>query len=380
VSLLFLAHRAPFAPDRGDRIRSHHILRHLASRMPVHLVTFAGEAGEAVPDLGLASCTAVPRLRSRSRALADALVTRRPVSLTAFAEPAFAAAVTGVMERHRPDRAFVFSGQMAQHVPAGLRFVMDFCDVDSAKFAAMGGVLAPLYRREARLLATYEREVAMRAEAAVFVSAAEAALFGAHGRVEVVENGVDTAFWCPAAAPADTPEIVFTGQMDYAPNVEAVRWFAATVLPRVREVHPAAQFAIVGRAPGAAVRALASRPGVVVTDAVADVRPWLRGAAVAVAPLRIARGVQNKVLEAMATARPVVATPDAAQGIAHGNTVSVADDAPRFAAAVSALIADRAAGDRQGAAARRQVERRYGWDAALRPLDALLEPSARAAA
>jgi len=376
VSLLFLAHRAPFAPDRGDRIRSYHILRHLAARMPVHLVTFAGEAVEAVPELGLASCTVVPRTRSRARALGQALATGRPVSLTAFAEPAFGATVADVVARHRPDRAFVFSGQMAPHVPAEMRFVMDFCDVDSAKFAAMGGPLSPLYRREARLLAAYERAVAVRAEAAVFVSAAEAALFGAHGRVRVVENGVDMAFWCPGASPAGAPEIVFSGQMNYAPNVEAVRWFVDAVLPKVRDVHPDARFAIVGRAPGAAVRALAARPGVLVTGAVEDVRPWLRGAAVAVAPLRIARGVQNKVLEAMATARPVVATPDAAQGIEHGGTVTVAADAEGFAAAVSALIGDRAAGDRHGLAARRQVERRYGWEAALAPLDALLDAAA----
>jgi polysaccharide biosynthesis protein PslH len=370
VSLLFLAHRAPFAPDRGDRIRSYHILRHLAARMPVHLVTFT-DAPEVVPELGLASCTVVPRRKGRGRALAEGLASGRPVSLTAFADPALTSAVARVMARHSPPRAYVFSGQMAQHVPAGLPFVMDFCDVDSAKFAAFGGALRPLYAREARLLAAYERQVAERARTTLFVSRAEAALFGAHGRVQVVENGIDTGHFDPAAVQPvpDGAGIVFTGQMDYAPNIEAVGWFARDILPLVRRRHPHVRFAIVGRAPTAAVRALAGLEGVVVTGEVADVRGHLAAARVAVAPLRLARGVQNKVLEAMAMALPVVATAAAAEGIDYRGTLAVADDASSFAAAVADLL-DRP-GD-LGARARARVVERYGWDAALAPLDAMV--------
>jgi len=371
VSLLFLAHRAPFAPDRGDRIRSYHVLRHLTARMPVHLVTFA-DRDEPVPELGLASCTVLPLRKGRVRALAEALATGRPVSLTAFADPALTAAVARVTAAHAPAAAYVFSGQMAQHVPAGLPFVMDFVDVDSAKFMGLAhGILAPLYAREARLLGRYERAVAARAAASLFVSRAEAALFGDAPRVEVVENGIDTGYFRPGVVPPEARggEIVFTGQMDYAPNIDAVRWFAAEVLPLVRARRPDARFAIVGRAPTAAVRALAATPGVMVTGEVADVRGWLSAAQVAVAPLRIARGVQNKVLEAMATALPVVATGAAAEGIDHADTIAVADGAEAFAAAVANLL--DASGDR-GARGRAQVMRRYGWDAALAPLDGLL--------
>jgi len=370
MSLLFIAHRAPFAPDRGDRIRSYHVLRHLSARMPVHLVTFA-DAPEPVPQLGLASCTVVPRQKGQIRAAAEALATGRPVSVAAFAARSFTRAVAAVTDMHAPAAAYVFSGQMAQYVPSSLPFVMDFVDLDSAKFAGLArGPLRALYRREARLLARWERAAAARAAASLFVSRAEAALFDGPGRVEVVENGIDTAHFRPRAVPpTGGAAIVFTGQMDYAPNVEAVRWFVERVLPLIRRAHPDAALAIVGRAPVAAVRALAKVPGVTVTGEVADVRGHLAAARVAVAPLQLARGIQNKVLEAMASGLPVVATSGAAEGIDHAGTLRIADDPDRFAAEVAALL--RAPGD-LGARARARVEARYGWQAALAPLDILI--------
>ena len=195
----------------------------------------------------------------------------------------------------------------------------------------------------------------------------------------VLENGIDTARYDPAGvAPIadDAPLIMFTGQMDYPPNVEAVTWFARAVLPAI---DPRARFAIVGRAPTAAVRALAS-PRVIVTGEVADVRPWLAGAAAMVAPLRLARGIQNKILEAMAMARPVVATPAAAEGIDHAGTIHVADGSADFAQALNAILADPIAADIAARAARVRAITRYGWDARLAPLDDLLGLRARAAA
>ena len=373
--ILFLAHRVPFPPDRGDKIRSFHVLKHLATQARVHLVAFADTKadGDPAPEFRrlLASCTIVPRAKSRVRALAEALSTGRPLSLTAFADPRIAAAVA----RHGPMPTYIFSGQMAQYVPAP--DVMDFVDVDSAKFAAFAdaerGPMRWLMRREARLLARFEREVAARAGASVFVSAAEATLFGG-GRTRAIENGIDTRHFDPAASfkrlpNGEGPLLVFTGQMDYRPNIDAVTAFTREALPAIQAQYPAARFAIVGRAPTAAVRALAARSGVTVTGEVADVRPWLAAADVCVAPLQLARGVQNKVLEAMAMARPVVASPSAAEGIDHAGTIRVAEDST---AAVCALIGDPAGGRVMGAAARAQVIARYAWDARLAPLGALL--------
>ena len=360
TDLLFVAHRAPSAPDRGDRIRSYHVLKHLAARARVHVVAF-DEGAAPRPDLPLASWTVVPRTKSRGRAVAEALATGRPVSLTAFADPAMTAALARVP---RVDATYVFSGQMAQYVRDG--FVMDFVDVDSAKFAQWAesatGPKRWLLAREARLLAAFERQVATRARASLFVSEAEAALFG---QGLGVGNGIDADHFRPDAVPAVVapgPLVVFTGQMDYQPNIDAVTWFAREVLPRLD-----ATFAIVGRAPTAAVCALAG-PKVIVTGEVADTRPWLAAASVCVAPLTLARGVQNKVLEAMAMARPVVATPAAAEGIDHRGTIHVAEPSA-FPDAVAALIADPGT---LGAEARARVLDGYGWTARLRPLDALL--------
>ncbi|PTQ65964.1 sugar transferase (PEP-CTERM/EpsH1 system associated) [Sphingomonas sp. PP-CE-3G-477] len=389
MSLLFLAHRVPFPPDRGDKIRSFHILQYLAQRTPVHLVAFADDEADVDPpavftDM-LASCTIIPRAKSQTRAAIEALATGKPVSLTAFAHPAVQAAVDRVVPQ--VGGVYCFSGQMAQYLPAGgPPIVMDFVDIDSAKFGGFAedarGPMRWMMRREARLLGAFEREIASRVSASLFVSEAEAALFrdgDARGRVLAVENGIDAVKFDPALNAAISRSsaeglIVFTGQMDYRPNIDAVTWFARDILPLICRYRPV-QFAIVGRAPTPAVQALAS-DHVTVTGAVDDVRGWLAAADVCVAPLKLARGVQNKVLEAMAMARPVVASAAAAEGIDHAGTIRVAETAAGFAAEVIALLEapEDAAG--LGESARAQVIRRYGWDARLAPLDALLGLSA----
>jgi len=420
VSLLFLAHRVPFPPDRGDKIRSFHILQYLATRTPVHLVAFADDEADLDPpavftDM-LASCAILPRQKSQKRAAIEALARGKPVSLTAFAS----AAMQDAVDRVLPDvsAVYCFSGQMAQYLPVGgSPVVMDFVDVDSAKFAGFAddarGPMRWMMRREARLLGAFECEVAGRVLASLFVSEAEAALFregGATGRIIAVENGIDSAKFDPATnvasqssplpgregpgvgrlpysptavtragQPTPNPSlpgrgaealIVFTGQMDYRPNIDAVTWFARDILPLVRLRYPT-HFAIVGRAPTAAVQALAS-DHVTVTGAVDDVRGWLAAADVCVAPLKLARGIQNKVLEAMAMARPVVASTAAAEGIDHAGTIRVATTAQEFADRICDLLEAPNTAATLGQSARAQVICRYGWDARLAPLDALL--------
>lgn len=380
MELLFLAHRAPFPPDRGDKIRSYHVLRHLMARARVHLVAFGeGDADFDVPAPlaeGLESVTLVRRTKPQALAAVEALATGRPVSLAAFD----AAPMRRAVAAKRVDVIYCFSGQMAQYLPASVPAVMDFVDVDSAKFAQFADAgSAPMrwmMRREARLLGAFERQVSASVRASLFVSEAEAALFrggGGAGRIVAVENGIDAAAFDPAGVVPATqgPLVVFTGQMDYRPNAEAVAWFAAEVMPRLRQTNPAVRFAIVGRAPTAAVQALAA-PDVIVTGAVDDVRPWLAAASVCVAPLHLARGIQNKVLEAMAMARPVVASPAAAEGIDHAGTLRVAGSAAEQARAIGALLDDPDAASTLGAAARARVLARYDWAARLAPLDALL--------
>ena len=383
--MLFLAHRAPFPPDRGDKIRSYHVLRHLAARARVHLIAFAEDpADRLIPDdlrAQLASATIVPRTKSRGLAAIEALVRGRPVSLTAFADPAMTRAVARALATNPIKTIYCFSGQMAQYLPGdGPPVIMDFVDVDSAKFGGFSDrgplVLRWLMRREARLLGAFERAVSSRVAASLFVSEAEAQLYrdgGGLGEVRTVENGIDARIFDPAiVTPVDQagPLIVFTGQMDYRPNIDAVTWFASEVLPRIRQSHAQARFAVVGRAPSAAVTALAG-PNVIVTGAVDDVRGWLAAADVCVAPLHLARGIQNKVLEAMAMARPVVASSAAAEGIDHDGALRVADGAAAMAEAVVALLEDRDQASALGLAARCRVIDRYDWDARLASLGAL---------
>lgn len=394
--ILFLAHRSPFPPDRGDKIRAFNVLKYLAARKRVHLLAFADDPRDLKQSKGLVSLTAsrsiIWRSKSRPKALIEALAQRKAASLTAFDNRVMHDAVADILARRSIDTIYVFSSQMAQYVPAKTRarVVMDFCDMDSLKFAdyARGsrGPMRWLMQREANLLFQFERQVARRVDASLFVSEAEAALFRTRtgaANVQVVENGIDTDFFDPAASfrHIDTTGrlIAFTGQMDYRPNVEAVTWFAETVLPHIRLAHPDAVFAIVGRNPTDAVKALAKQDGVKVTGEVADVRPWLDAAACVVAPLKIARGIQNKVLEAMAMERPVVASNAAAEGIDHDGTILSGDSVAEVADAVNGLLADPAAAAAMGRRARARVKARYGWDARLAALDSLIAPASKGA-
>ena len=390
--ILFLAHRIPFPPDRGDRIRSFHILQHLARRRPVHLVGFVDSAEDKKAAKALlpilASLHIEVRRKSRARAGVEALLFGDPVSVAAFGSRRIMRTVDQLLADRPIDTIFAYSGQMAQFVPddrGGRQFIMDFVDVDSEKFAAYAAAerwpMSWVHRREARLLAEYENHAGRWADINLFVSEAEAALFrkraglSAH-HVRPLDNGIDTARFDPAGFPrvdGAEPMIVFTGQMDYRPNVDAVDYFARRTFPAIRAKHPSALFAIVGRNPTPTVAALAKLKNVMVTGEVPDIRPWLAASSVVVAPLEIARGVQNKVLEAMAMARPVVASPAAFEGIdaAPGEHLLVAHGYD-MANAVSHLLADPAVGEAIGMAARAHMIARYGWDAQLRTLDTMM--------
>jgi len=394
--ILFLVHRAPWPPDRGDRIRSWHMFEALAKLAPVHVAALADNEQDAAiaRDKMAPLCKSLAievRNVSRPVALAQAVLRGEPVSNRLFKNAALARHVDALIRGGFITHIVGFSGQMAQYLPADFDgpVLMDFVDVDSAKFATYAEQdrrqpLHWVHAREARVLGAYEAAVARQVEASLFVSEAEAALFRHRSglgsdKVRAVENGIDTARFDPAltfdaVGAGEGPLAVFTGQMDYRPNIDAVRWFAADILPLIRQRHPAARFAIVGRAPSDEVRALAKLPGVIVTGEVPDVRPWLAAADAVVAPLLLARGVQNKLLEAMAMARPVVASAAAAEGIdaTAGEHLLVADDADSMAAAVGSLFEDRAAAAAMGQAARARMIARYGWDARLAPLGELL--------
>jgi sugar transferase (PEP-CTERM/EpsH1 system associated) len=395
--ILFLAHRIPFPPDRGDKIRSHHILTALAELASVHVGCFAETAADRRQEPALAALAQSHCLPMRSKPLAlagcQALVRGKPISLTAFHHRAMAQFVARTLRERPIDTIYVFSGQMGQYVPVDWdgRLVTDLGDVDSAKFEAYaGGKPAPAawaYAREDRLLRAEEERLARISDRTLLISDAEAALLRSRlstpstGHIEVLGNGVDFAAFDPAGsaphpelAATPGPHFMFTGQMDYPPNIAAVQRFAKTIFPEIRRTHLAAQFHIVGRAPVAEVRDLADGCAVRVWGEVAAVQPFLAAADIVVAPLTIARGVQNKVLEAMAMARPVVLSPQAATGIpaTDGVHFAIGDGDRAIADRALGLLAGGKAAAAMGAAARRFVIERMSWPAMLEPLPRLL--------
>ncbi len=396
--LLFLAHRIPYPPDKGEKIRAWHMLSALARTHRIHLGCFIDDPDDAAHLPVLAShCADVAAIRiDRRRQRLRALARLRPGrSLTAgyFADPRLAAWVRGKLAQGI-DRAFVYCSSMAPYVMGvpGLHRVLDMVDVDSAKWAAYAGrtrfPARLIWAREARTLLALERRAAADFDHTLFVSDVERAAFAAlapeaAGRCIALDNGVDAQRFAPLPVPPSPyppggPVAVFTGTMDYRPNVDAVGWFVREVLPHLRARHPGLRFAIVGASPAPAVQRLAAPGQVIVTGRVADVRPYLAHAAVAVAPLDIARGIQNKVLEAMAMARPVVATAAAFAGLhaVAGADLLVADGAEAFGAAVSAVLDGRHPG--LGAAGRAAVLRHHAWSATLARLPELLDPAGAA--
>lgn len=387
--ILFLAHRTPFPPDRGDRIRSWNLLRYLALRRPVHLVAF-GDGAPVPPELSAicASVRLVPHRIGQAAAVSRSLWSGQPASVEFFKDPNFQAAVDDALNRSAIRTIYAFSSQMAAYLPpqSDARILIDFVDMDSQKFDALAGIshfpTSIAWKREARLLRAFERTAARRADICLFVSASEAIDFeeahrGSAGRIAIVPNGVDLSYFRPLSPATGSRDLLFVGQMDYRPNVDAVAGFARDVMPILRHHNLGAQLKIVGRAPTAAVRALAKADDIDVVGEVANVRPWLQQAAVVVVPLRVARGIQNKVLEAMACARPVVASSAAVAGLhlTHGHEVMIADTPNDQARAVGQLLKHPERAAELGAAARQRVEQGFSWAASYAALEPLISAS-----
>jgi len=394
-NLLFLTQRIPFPPDKGDKIRSWHILQYLRRTHRIFLGCFVDDPEEHryLTELreicaDVASFSISPWSR-RLRALVRARP-GQPLTLDYFRDDRLSSWITATVAEHKIRRAFVFSSSMAPYAAAlGGSRVLDLVDLDSGKWreyaARRSWPLSLLLSREARTLAMFERWAAAEFDQTLLVSDAEVQDFCRDGgnvaRVATITNGVDLEYFaagsyaCPYM-PGVVP-IVFTGAMDYWPNVDAVRWFACRVVPKLRAAGMPVRFYIVGSRPARAVRRLAHLPHVEVTGRVADTRPYLAHAFAAVAPLRVARGVQNKVLEAMAMRTPVVTSPSASYGIGARRDIDlvVADQPEDWASRLLTLHENGEERARLGEAGRRWVERHHVWERNLCALDSWFPPS-----
>jgi sugar transferase (PEP-CTERM/EpsH1 system associated) len=391
ANILYLVHRLPYPPNKGDKVRSYHLLKHLAAAHKVFLGTFVDDPADQVhlPMLrGLCADVCAVPLAPRSAKLRSlsGLASGQPLTLCYYDNARLRDWVRQTVARGQIDLVLVFSSSMAQYAEAvwALPTLVDLVDVDSAKWtdyaAAHAWPLSWLYAREGERLLAYERAVVARSRHAFLVTQKEVDLFirlapECAAKITALGNGVDADFFAPQPdrpspfAAAELP-LVFTGAMDYWPNIDAVTWFTRDVLPALRARWPALRFHIVGRNPSAAVRALAGE-AVAVSGTVADVRPYLQHAAAVVAPLRLARGVQNKVLEAMAMASPVVAAGACVEAIAAlpGRDILVADHARAFLEQLATLFDAPAQAAAVGRAGRRCVLDHYSWPAQLAHLD-----------
>jgi len=395
-NLLYLAHRIPFPPNKGDKIRSYHFLRHLSKNHTVYLGAFVDDADDWRHADTLRGLCAEVFLRPiggwRSKLAAiTSLSRRRSLSVAYYEDIAMRGWITQILRTVDFDVVMAFSSTMAQYFPASNASsayrVADFVDLDSDKWRQYADSkkwpMSLVYSYEAVALARWEQAVLGRADSVILVSKAERDLMAGAidadiSKIRVLPNGVDLDYFDPSEDyecpyTGNPPVVVFTGAMDYFANEEGVCWFASAVWPYVRTGAKDAEFWIVGSNPTGNVKDLSAIPGVRVTGGVPDVRPYLKFADVAVAPLRLARGVQNKVLEALAMNLPVVAAPQALQGIEKNlpaSSVRPASKEEEFARSVLGFfLRDRSNGAEEG---REFIRKNFSWDSSLSRLDDLI--------
>lgn len=398
--LLFLAHRIPYPPNKGDKIRSYHFLKYLTSKYNVHLGTFIDDPKDwQYTDKLDSLCVethyvGLNPFQAKIKSL-QGLLTAEALSLPYYKNQAMQDWVDNTIKKHSINKVLIFSSVMAQFIIPMLQngnkhdieMVVDFVDVDSDKWrqyaAKKKGIARWIYQRESKYLFDYEKKIAEQAKAGLFVSEQEAALFKTLAptlseKTGHINNGVDTDYFSPEQTLAspyhDNEEVmVFTGAMDYWANVDAVIWFATNVFSQVIKNYPNVKFYIVGSKPTKEVEELASNKNIVVTGAVDDVRPYVAYAKLAVAPLRIARGIQNKVLEAMAMGKHVVATSAAIEGIPYDESlsVSVSDEADIMIKQLDELLQNNPSAITSNVN-RDFVKAKFSWEQNVSQLSALL--------
>jgi sugar transferase (PEP-CTERM/EpsH1 system associated) len=397
ANILYLVHRLPYPPDKGDKVRSFNLLKHLLLSHRVFLGTFLDSSEDeihisAVNELCIkARVVNLNKTRAKMQAAA-ALLSKSPVTVSYYSSGEMSEWVKKIYAEENIDFTIVFSSVMAQFVPES-RYsttLVDFVDVDSAKWFQYAQThrwpMSWVFERESRYLLKFEESVSLKAKQTFLVTEDEVNLYrrlapASSSRVSALMNGVDDTYFSPVKnrpspfgnscenGNVEIP-LVFTGAMDYWPNIDAIQWFVSSILPMLLNENPNFKFYIVGRNPTSAVLALASA-SVIVTGTVSDVRPYLQHAAIVVAPLRVARGIQNKILEAMAMARPVVASEACVKviGADEGIEIFSATNESNFFRKILTLSKDPECGERVGRAARNKVISDFSWAAHLGKFD-----------
>ena len=389
MKVLVVCHRFPYPPTSGARIRAFHMIRHLSANHRVTVASLVRSGAEAAEAAGIAGyCAAFHMQRVGAPAQALRMLSRVPTSLPSsfgyFYSGSLFRWVRALLARESFDLILAHSSSTSPYVEDVRRTpkIMDFCDMDSQKWLEYARYkpfpASVMYGLEGRKLEREERRIARRFDYCTVATRAEADTLeslGSGAAVVWFPNGVDCEYFAPAAHPHDPDRLVFVGRMDYFPNVECMRRFCADVLPRVQAVRPQTTIAIVGADPTPDALRLAKLPGVTVTGTVPDVRPYLHRAALMVAPLNIARGTQNKILEGMAAGLPVVASRIAAGGVdaIESDHFLVAETPEAVANAIVRVMSDPAERRRLALAGRARMLSHHAWDRSMRRLDGIID-------
>lgn len=398
MRILFLVHRIPYPPNKGDKIRSYNLLQYLVKNHEVYLGSLIDEAADIQHTKSLQNMVKEfifeainPKLKKIC--CLTSLFQKRSISVCYFYSNKLQQSIDNLLERVEFDVLICFSSPMAEYyfrstykkrTTKSLIKIMDLIDVDSYKWAQYAerssGLKRLVYRHEAHYLSQYEHRIAETFNHLLVVSEQEKNIFLqglAATNLHAVTNGVDLYFFNPdhpQRYQTRKPMLVFTGVMDYWPNIEGVFWFVERILPRIRAAFSNVTFYIVGSRPTTEIKNLERTEGIVVTGFVEDIRDYLAAASVCVVPLRIARGIQNKILEAMAMRKPVVTTLQAFEGIkaVPDEDIIAAESEENFAAAVIDLLRNPSHAQKIGERARLCVETYYSWENNLSILDKLL--------
>jgi sugar transferase (PEP-CTERM/EpsH1 system associated) len=397
LKILFLSHRIPFPPNKGEKIRTFHQLKHLvdAGHQVSVIAPYEDDSElDFFKALEQQYCEKVIgiKLGAKPRRLITGIISGKALSVSNFYSKALQLLLDGLLNQHQFDVIICTASSMAEyifksstlttHKPPVL--LMDFMDLDSDKWRQYAQRSAyPMkwvYLRETKLIGKFEQQIAQTFNACFFITEAEKALFcktiGKVDNIYAVENGMDTQVFKPAVNKVipEQPILLFTGVMDYAPNVDAVVWFVDNIWQQVLKKWPQAQFYIAGMSPSDKVKALEVNQGIVVTGFVDDILPYFDKASVFVGPFRIARGVQNKVLQAFACGLPVVSTAMGAEGIRckDGESILIAHTADEFMQKLTVLHEDKILVKTMTDNALNIIQQHYAWDGVLQPFDDVL--------
>ncbi len=400
-NILFLCHRIPYPPNKGDKIRSYNILKHLTKTKNVSLGFLIDDPKDHKYVSTLKEqCEhifydQIQSFRKKIYSLGSALLNNTPITIPFFYSTKLQNQLDDFLDKESidtivcsssPTAEYIFRSRHYQHLVNNVHLVMDFIDMDSQKWSQYasreGFPLSIIYSREASKLFKYEQKIECVFKQLFIVSEAEKKLFQElipTEKITAISNGVDLDFFNPefhSDKHLPSPSLVFTGAMDYWPNIDGAIWFVENVLPLIKLSFPDVIFYLVGSNPSSELNKLEANEGVVITGFVDDIRDYIQQADVCVIPLRIARGIQNKVLEAMAMGKAIVSTPEAAEGlnIDLEKDISIKNEADSFADEVISLLSNRDKTVKLGINARKVVEKNYSWELNLSTLDSVINP------